>query len=113
MAAGRSSVDPKSLIEMYIILGITFPELFTILALSNFSGQQSTLAQRAWTVTWLVNGCVIGSVLSSIAGTDSDFAETPMLTLCVGMVLYGAPAIGGFVVVSQMLKAYGICYKFV
>ena len=29
--------------------------------------------------------------------------------LCCYMVIFGAPTIGGFVVVSQILKAYGIC----
>ena len=30
--------------------------------------------------------------------------------LCCYMIIFGAPAIGGFVVVSKMLKAYGFCY---
>ena len=35
------------------------------------------------------------------------------IALSVCILSYGAPAIGGFVVVSQMLKAYEICYKFI
>ena len=93
--------------EACITMAISFAELFTILALSNFSRQQSTLAQRAWTVTWLVNGCVSGIVLNSFMNRD----ESPRPL--IGLLSYCAPAIGGFVVVSQMLKAYGICYKFV
>jgi hypothetical protein len=108
------SIDSTPFIESCITISISLTELFTIFALSNFTGQQSTLAQRAWTVTWLVNGCVSGIVLNSISSIVSKKRDESLISLLrIGIVSYCAPAIGGFVVVSQMLKAYGICYKFV
>jgi hypothetical protein len=106
--------------ERFSVVFIIGAELFTTLALSNFSGQQSTLAQRAWTFTWLIAGNIAGTVICSMGHTISVVRESgivsPMrlrFTIFCGLVFYCAPAIGGFVVVSQMLKAYGICYKFV
>ena len=113
-------LQPLNLYEQYLVSVITNAELFIILALSNFTGQQSTLAQRAWTLTWLIAGCLVGASIYSAGGTASlvwgGSNVTPMrlrLVVFLYMVICGAPAIGGFVVVSQMLKAYGICYKFV
>ena len=100
--------------ELHVVWAIIVTELFTIFALSNFSGQQSTLAQRTWTVTWLLIGGIVSPVLNIF---DRFFKELkdmpPMLLFCLMMASHCAPAIGGFVVVSQMLKAYGICYEFV
>ena len=109
--------------EMGLVTFIAGAELFVTFALSNFSGQQSTVAQRAWIITWLVISLVIGISASSSSLTlsemrelDDEIDEIPTSWRRFSFayqVLYGAPAIGGFVVVSQMLKAYGICYKFV
>jgi hypothetical protein len=104
--------------ERVLIWCITCAELLTTLVLSDFSGQQSTLAQRAWTITWLYVGCTAGAmihpVVNTISGTWKSNASILLrFGVCCYMVIFGAPAIGGFVVVFQMLKAYGICYKFV
>jgi hypothetical protein len=107
-SSGSESSDPY---ETSTVVIIFYAELFTTLALSKFKGQQSTLAQRAWTVTWLVAG-IFGGLISQVWRLETS----PMVSrfnVCFCMVVLGAPAIGGFVVVFQMLKAYGICYKFV
>lgn len=111
---------PFTVNEMKFISYISHCELFIILMLSNFSGQQSTVAQRAWTVTWLVTGQIFGTVIYVVGRVHnvwrSDALPTSMwlrFAVCCYMVIFGAPAIGGFVVVFQMLKAYGICYNFV
>ena len=119
----RLSRGPE--LGIYEILLVTFTvcaeALFT-LALSSFSGQQSTLAQRAWTVTWFLVSFIFGTAIfgaRSKGYVDMKMSHLLLTTTarrfldCFFMVFYGAPAIGGFVVVSQMLKAYGICYKFV
>ena len=122
----RRSIIPSNAYEMCLVTFIVAAEICIMLALSNFSGQQSTFAQRAWIVTWLFSGYLLGvmSYLWSFIwkhGTTHK-RESGKLSLWVGGALFvylacavslGAPAIGGFVVVSQMLKAYGICYKFV
>jgi hypothetical protein len=84
---------------------IFLAQLFIILGLSHFSGRQSTVAQRAWTVTWLIAG--------SFGENISDMWKSAPFAVLAGIVIYGAPAIGGFIVVFQMLRVYGICYRFV
>ena len=107
--------------EVYLVAFISGAEFFIMLALSNFNGQQSTLAQRAWIITWLFAGSLIVAVMVVMKYIPfyfdmnrddwlTDFLIKVFVVYCLSS---GAPAIGGFVVVSQMLKAYGICYKFV
>ena len=129
---GRRSRILSNIYEMGLVTFIVAAENIIILILSNFSGQQSTLVQRAWIVTWLLSGYVYGvmaylwshiwhygttrrldfSKLSSWVKTWIIF-YIPSILFIPSMVCLCAPAIGGFVVVSQMLQAYGICYKFV
>ena len=63
-------------------------------AISHFQSRQSTFAQRVWTMTWLVFGIISGNV-----GNVSVLYLIP----------YSVTAIGGFVVVSQMIMQYGNC----
>lgn len=65
-------------------------------ALSNFKPHQSTRAQRVWTMAWLALGMVSDNVNN--VGV-------------VYLLFYSVPAIGGFVVVSQMIMQYGSCDK--
>ena len=54
---------------------------------------------------------LVGHVISEV-----DHRLSPILLRfgrCCFMAIFSVPAIGGFVVVSKMLKAYGICHKFV
>ena len=109
---------PLNTYEILLVSLIVGVGMLTTLVLSNFSGQQSTSAQRAWIVTWLIVGYSSGFgtyiAMSDMGKDDSDVS--PMLSrfaFGLAMVACGAPAIGGFIVVSQMLKAYGICYRFV
>ena len=87
--------------------------------LSHFRPGESTRAQRAWTMTWLAIGILYGSLTANIdlmitswaasrrawAGAGAAFGR---LTLVLS---YCAPAIGGFVVVGQMLMSYGHCIR--
>jgi hypothetical protein len=85
-----------------------FAELFIILGLSHFSGRQSTVAQRVWTISWLVAG-VLGETFLELWSIHSSSG----LALLIIFSIFCTPAIGGFVVVFQILKVYGICYRFV
>jgi hypothetical protein len=103
VAESRSDQEDPLAHELLTTYTICFAEFFATLVLSRFNTQQSTLAQRAWTITWLFMGS-LGAMISQILKVSRSI-------LCFVMVIYGVPAIGGFVVVCQMLKAYGICYK--
>ena len=117
----RRSKIPSSAYEMLLVAFIVAAEICIMLALSHFSGQQSTFAQRVWIVTWLFSGYVFG-IIGYLWGY-MNLQKRPRLPSWVKVtiplvyvpIIYClcAPAIGGFVVVSQMLKAYGICYRFV
>ena len=68
--------------------------------LSHFNAGHSTIAQRVWTMTWLAFGWYIGI----------GFDLTLSYELWVSAI-YSTPAIGGFVVVAQMLMSYGRCVE--
>ena len=65
-------------------------------ALSYLKPQQSTPAQRVWIMAWLALGIISDRV-----------NQVSVLVL----LLWSVPAIGGFVVVSQMIIHYGSCNK--
>ena len=103
--------DKAFTIAVFIFGAIPF---IVIGVLTHFKKGDSTTAQRVWTMMWLVLGILFGLV--SEAGDwqgvkyDSVEETNPQILLasrviCVG--LYGFPAIGGFVVVGQMMKACG------
>ena len=116
---------PLNKYETCLVAFIFGAEFLITLALSKFRGQQSTTAQRGWTVAWLFAGYVFGAGIYTVnlvlAYLRRNSRILGMLGLrvrsrrvvCVYIAVCSAPAIGGFVVVSQMLRAYGICYKFV
>lgn len=82
--------------------------------LSHFRAGSSTVAQRAWTMSWLGSDIVAGFVMGA-ALVPRDKKESQGNIVLYGMIawalLFGAPAIGGFVVVGQMVKEYGSCIK--
>jgi hypothetical protein len=92
--------------------------------LSKFSIGGSALYQRVWTMIWLVFGFVLGPGLSVTIETGLNYTamhsvhEALVLPLwfffSVGFVVlcnYAAPAVGGFVVVGQMILDYGVCIR--
>ena len=120
----RSQRPPCSIIKLNdfdICLVGTFivgAEILTSLALSNFSGQQSTLAQRAWVVAWYIRGYlyIITSLTNAKEWWDLDISTRKFCLFFMVTVFHEVTqyiAIALFVYVSHMLRAYGICYKFV
>ena len=117
---GRSKV-PSKICEISLVTFIFTVEILIALALSNFSGKQSTLAQRFWVFTWVTAGYCFGVmtfIWSYYKATHNrghgDFYHRlgrVFIYLVIG-VIFSVPAWGGFVVVSQMLLAYGICYDY-
>jgi hypothetical protein len=82
--------------------------------ISKYQKGLSTLAQRTWIMGWLCfgQGYVLGTFLIGFLTRQfGHYLPAPWLhllrlTLEVGLMV---PAIGGLVVVGQMLKAYGSC----
>ena len=87
--------------------------------LSGFHKRSSTVAHRVWTMTWLTLGLHIRMaeycltvVYSTGLFLDLTWYYMPAWSMIgVGIVatLSVIPAIGGFVVVGQMINSYGVC----
>ena len=79
---------------------------FVNAAISKFEPGKSTKAQRVWTMTWLSFGSFFGF------GFRGTFSSDTKSSILLAVLFLGTPAIGGFVVVGQMLKEYGDCIRF-
>ena len=82
--------------------------------LSHFRPGESTHAQRVWTMTWLAIGNTYGFLEpyceSSITlGFPYEKGSFDYFANLMNSFISGVPAIGGFVVVGQMLMSYGHC----
>ncbi|MCJ1427915.1 hypothetical protein MMC29_005821, partial [Sticta canariensis] len=88
-----------------------------IAGLSHFKKGSSTFAQRAWTMSWLaVGGWVVISPNNTIIERRASMTGTKdgmgiYLYSWLLALIYPVPAIGGFVVVGQMLREYGSCTR--
>ena len=98
----NASAPPQQL-NLVLPVVIVLAELFITLAVSKFKGQQSTLAQRAWTVTWLIAGS-FGSFISDIWRNDMSLRKL-RFAVCAFMLAYAAPAIGGIRCCSPNAKS--------
>ena len=84
---------------------------------TRFHAGKSTKAQRVWTMIWLVMDIYFGPWLDILSESDSLFPDMlsvkhAMRWYYVCLIALGTiPAIGGFVVVAQMLRAYGTCVE--
>jgi hypothetical protein len=63
---------------------------------------------------WLTYGCSVGLLIEVLKGhleprTLLNFSSRYWLTYATALILYAVPAIGGFVVVGQMLLDYSVC----
>jgi hypothetical protein len=99
-----------------LIIGIT---LGIIGGLSHFHKRSSSRAQRQWTMTWLAFGFFLGPSTEWFAlhFESREFLNVrrrsrPWISGVVYPFVYGVPAIGGLVVVGQMIQAYGVCNFF-
>ena len=83
--------------------------------LSHFRRGSSSHAERVWTMTWLAFGIAMGLLMeASVEGLESrlilNFRRKVLMRGTLGyLVLLSAPAIGGLIVVGQMINAYGVC----
>ncbi|PMD28625.1 hypothetical protein NA56DRAFT_683959 [Hyaloscypha hepaticicola] len=87
--------------------------------LSGFrTGSSSTYHQRVWTMTWLGFGIFAGGGGFKMERVENRqffnirrrrFAED--FRIVMATFLYAAPAIGGFVVVGQMILESGVCIE--
>jgi len=112
IAAGKGNYSPatEGMSLWGLLLGLV--PIAIVGGLSHFKTGSSTVAQRAWTMSWLASGVIAGLML----GGSMDLADKKHIkqhTTTNGMIgilfIFGATAIGGFVVVGEMVKQYGSC----
>ncbi|KAF9029408.1 hypothetical protein BDZ89DRAFT_1038492 [Hymenopellis radicata] len=113
LPAGYSlGVSMNFILCFLVVVGVP---LGIIGGLSNFNEGNSTLAQRVWTMTWLACGCVYGlgfGFRMSFGSPIINVTGNPQVAMWIDLgmrVVAAVPAIGGMVVVSQMIMAYGDC----
>lgn len=84
---------------------------------TRFDAGKSTNAQRSWTMEWLITDISCGPWLDILSERKSIEKKTSVGYLWSNVywwystALGTIPAIGGFVVVAQMLRAYGTCVE--
>jgi predicted benzoate:H+ symporter BenE len=88
--------------------------ILIVLLLSRLSPGNSTYAQRSWLMTWMVFGGLFGPIIEwrrdELVSYGSSTWAAQMSTVGFG-AFFAVPAIGGFVVVGQMLASYGNCLQ--
>jgi len=109
---GTNNYEPATKAVFFWGLLLALAPIAIVGGLSHFHAGSSTVAQRAWTMAWLGSDIIAGVVLGGmLVPTDKkDAQEHTALGVTVAYsLIFGAPALGGFVVVGQMVKEYGSC----
>ncbi|AEO68701.1 uncharacterized protein THITE_2145780 [Thermothielavioides terrestris NRRL 8126] len=95
----RSILSNRLVQEFIIPTLLSSLSLVVVGALTRFNAGASTVAQRGLTMSWLIIGIVFGWWADMNAG----------LFFIVSLGFLIVPAVGGFIVVAEMLREYGIC----
>lgn len=79
--------------------------------ISHFKAGNSTRPQRIWTMMWLSFGAAVGPIpLLRVLATVRHGTKYYWI-VDVMLIVFCAPAIGGYVVAGEMLKEYGRCIR--
>jgi hypothetical protein len=131
---GKFNFQNKTSVSCYIfaVFAISLTSLAIIGGLSRFQNGESTRAQRTWTMTWFAFGSFSGLFIHILAnivmslviddkgqfGYDSNSRQIPKKQLYLYLAFwtyilvgYSGPAVGGFIVVVQMIYQFGTCTR--
>jgi len=99
----------------YLLIAImTVIPVAIVGAISHFRPASSTTRERVWLMSWLCSGLCfswITTPLNKLVGMNDrldNFYISLYIIVIVGCFI---PAVGGFVVVGQMLSSYGSCTR--
>jgi predicted benzoate:H+ symporter BenE len=88
--------------------------ILIVFLISQFKPGDSTYAQRSWLMTWMVFGGLFGPIIEwrrdELMNYGSSTGAAQLSTIGFS-AFFAVPAIGGFVVVGQMLIQYGACLR--
>ena len=93
----------------WILLALTVVVPYALIAaLTKFRAQRSTTIERGFMMSWLVVGQVGGFLCGAVMFDDQSWRQRGR-TFIISLILFGAPSIGGFVMVVIMMKQFGYC----
>src|SRR5436305_1131227 len=96
----RSESTFARILRRSLITIVLFSPFIVIGALTGFRKGSSSIAQRAWTMSWLVFGTTTG-IFVEVWVTPKYGSKRAMYFLMVCfLAIWGTPAVGGFVVVG-------------
>lgn len=103
--------SPADIITLLLVIGVYGAVIGLVGGISGFRKGESTVAQRVWTMLWLATGLSTVIITHGVRHLAikvgwGEFAEGLSWAVAAPFI---APAAGGFVVVGQMLRAYGTC----
>jgi hypothetical protein len=102
----------KATVMYYVTIYFLGAIPYAVIALlTGFRPGSSTKAQRVWTMGWLSLGCVWGALFPRRIVDSGNYHDQRLLEFGFS-IFFCAFAVGGFVVVGQMLEAYGSCTLF-
>jgi hypothetical protein len=108
-ATREMPMQNASVVVGLLFIAITFMMPYIVIGvLTRFKPQSSTAFQRGFMMAWLVVGQVSGILCYFFKEEKSKWHERGRL-FAIFVVLFGAPAIGGFVMVGLMMKESGYC----
>jgi hypothetical protein len=99
-------------LRRFLIAVVLFSPLIIIGALTGFTKGSSSAAQRVWTMSWLVFGMSTPIFIELwIKPRYGRHEQVMYFFMLFFLILWSAPAIGGFVVIGEMISIYGVCTK--
>lgn len=78
---------------------------------SRFERRNSSYAQQVWVLAWLINGILVGLAIGLLPPPAWYSSDRKRITVLACQMACATGAIGGMVVVVQMLFEYGVCWQ--
>jgi hypothetical protein len=98
-----------SFVEFMLYLLVLAAPYAIIGGLTRFKVGNSTTSERGWTMSWLVIGQIAGAVTALGMKADKGKFGSRMGNFLGAVIVFGAPTIGGMVMVGKMIKEFGAC----
>ena len=105
----RAEIHAMVLSHGSILIGAL--PLVIVGCISGFQRGSSTASQRTWTMVWLAMGIVVGPISYFWPSMALSWHPTAAVVSKFFLVVYGVSAVGGMVVVAEMVRSYGNCVR--